>query len=63
MEAQTPITLITGPLGSGKTTLLQQILAQASLRLALIINEFGELGSDGKCVWYFRRQTATLCYP
>lgn len=50
MEAQTPITLITGPLGSGKTTLLQQILAQAPLQLALIINEFGELGIDGKIV-------------
>jgi G3E family GTPase len=50
MVAQTPITLITGPLGSGKTTLLQQILVQASLQLALVINEFGELGIDGKVV-------------
>lgn len=45
--------LLTGFLGAGKTTLLNHLLAQpawASRRLALLINEFGELGIDGKLV-------------
>lgn len=50
MPVRTPVTLITGPLGSGKTTLLQRILEQVSLRLALVINEFGEFGIDGKVI-------------
>jgi Putative GTPases (G3E family) len=48
MPNQTPITLIGGPLGSGKTTLLRHTLKSSPLRLALIINEFGELGIDGR---------------
>ncbi len=44
-----PITIITGFLGSGKTTLINQILSQNSnIRFGLIINEFGEVGIDGK---------------
>ncbi|HEX2245075.1 MAG TPA: GTP-binding protein [Gammaproteobacteria bacterium] len=50
MPIQTPITLVSGPLGSGKTTLLRHILTSSPLRLALIINEFGELGIDGKLI-------------
>lgn len=50
MAVQTPITLITGPLGSGKTTLLQGLLTQSSRRLAVIINEFGELNIDGRLI-------------
>jgi len=42
-----PATVITGFLGSGKTTLIRQILEQAGgRRIALIINEFGDLGID-----------------
>lgn len=42
-----PATIVTGFLGSGKTTLLRHILSNSnSLRLAVIINEFGELGID-----------------
>jgi G3E family GTPase len=47
VPVQMPITLVSGPLGSGKTTLLRHILISSPLRLALIINEFGELGIDG----------------
>ena len=43
-----PATVITGFLGAGKTTLIQNMLLNANgRRLALIINEFGDLGVDG----------------
>lgn len=42
-----PATIITGFLGSGKTTLLSNIIKQANgLRIAIIVNEFGELDID-----------------
>ena len=49
MDAQKiPATVITGFLGSGKTTLIRNLLATANgKRIALIINEFGDLGVDG----------------
>ena len=44
-----PATIVTGFLGSGKTTLLRHILAHAGgRRIAVIVNEFGELGIDGE---------------
>jgi cobalamin biosynthesis protein CobW len=43
-----PATVITGFLGSGKTTLIRNLLMNAEGRkIALIINEFGDLGVDG----------------
>ncbi len=46
-----PITIITGWLGSGKTTLLNHILSEEhGLRIAVIQNEFGEIGIDGELV-------------
>jgi G3E family GTPase len=50
MTPRTPITLITGPLGSGKTTLLRHILATQPERIAIIMNEFGEIAIDTKVV-------------
>src|SRR5438034_10812169 len=45
---RTPITLITGPLGSGKTTLLRHILATRPSKIAIVMNEFGEIAIDRK---------------
>lgn len=48
MTGKIPATVITGFLGAGKTTLVQHMLANANgKRIALIINEFGDLGIDG----------------
>jgi cobalamin biosynthesis protein CobW len=46
-----PATVITGFLGAGKTTLIRHLLANANgARLALIINEFGDLGIDRELI-------------
>lgn len=43
-----PVTLVTGFLGAGKTTLLSGLLKRAhALRLAVLVNEFGEVSIDG----------------
>lgn len=48
MPAKIPATVITGFLGAGKTTLIRHMLSNAGgRRIALIINEFGDLGVDG----------------
>ena len=48
MAHKIPATVVTGFLGSGKTTLIRHMLANAKgKRIALIINEFGDLGVDG----------------
>ena len=50
MTSRTPITLITGPLGSGKTTLLRHILATQREKIAIVMNEFGEIAIDTKVI-------------
>ncbi|MBW4482054.1 MAG: GTP-binding protein [Tildeniella torsiva UHER 1998/13D] len=46
-----PVSVITGYLGSGKTTLLNHMLTQEhGKRIAVIVNEFGEVGIDGQLV-------------
>ncbi len=46
--AKLPVTIVTGFLGSGKTTLRRHMLDTAQgRRIAVIVNEFGELGIDG----------------
>lgn len=43
-----PVTLVTGFLGAGKTTLVNHLLGQAgTLRVAVVENEFGDVGVDG----------------
>jgi cobalamin biosynthesis protein CobW len=46
--AKVPCTIITGFLGAGKTTLLRNVLENADRRLAVIVNEFGDVGIDGE---------------
>ncbi|MEZ0216380.1 MAG: GTP-binding protein, partial [Rariglobus sp.] len=46
-----PVTVLTGFLGAGKTTLLNRILTeQHGKKLAVIENEFGEVGVDNQLV-------------
>ncbi len=48
-ETKIPATVITGFLGAGKTSTIRHLLATANgTRIALIINEFGDLGIDGE---------------
>ena len=43
-----PVTIVTGFLGAGKTTLIRNVLQTVNgRRLALLINEFGDVGVDG----------------
>ena len=49
MTAKIPATIVTGFLGAGKTTLIRRLLETArDRRLALVINEFGDVGVDGE---------------
>jgi len=50
-KGKIPATVITGFLGAGKTSTIRHLLANAGgKRLALIINEFGDLGVDGEII-------------
>jgi cobalamin biosynthesis protein CobW len=47
--AKLPVTVITGFLGSGKTTLVRHLMQNpGGKRLAVIVNEFGDVGVDGE---------------
>jgi cobalamin biosynthesis protein CobW len=53
MPQKIPATVITGFLGAGKTTLIRNLLARVAerpggRRIALVINEFGDIGVDGE---------------
>jgi len=46
---KTPCTIVTGFLGAGKTTLVRHLLENAQgKKLAVLVNEFGDLGFDGE---------------
>ncbi|MEM8914606.1 MAG: cobalamin biosynthesis protein CobW [Pseudomonadota bacterium] len=47
--AKLPVTIITGFLGSGKTTLIRNLIQNpGGKRLAVVVNEFGDVGVDGE---------------
>lgn len=51
MQHLIPVTIVTGFLGSGKTTLLSSLLKRRQARrLAILINEFGEVSIDGSLI-------------
>ena len=50
MQIRTLLTVITGPLGSGKTTLLRHILDTVPRKIAILMNEFGEIAIDSKII-------------
>ena len=53
MFKKIPVTVLTGFLGSGKTTLHNRILSEDhGLRIAVIENEFGEIGIDQDLVFH-----------
>ena len=60
MEVRTPLTVITGALGSGKTTLLRYILTVVSRKIAILMNEFGEIAIDAKILQGKNVQIADL---
>ena len=47
--AKLPVTVITGFLGAGKTTLIRHLIQNPQgKRLAVVVNEFGDVGVDGE---------------
>ncbi|MFQ4144279.1 GTP-binding protein [Chlorogloeopsis sp. ULAP02] len=60
MKIRTPLTVITGPLGSGKTTLLRYILENFPKKIAILMNEFGEIAIDAKIIQGKNVQMADL---
>ena len=60
----TPVNIITGFLGSGKTTLLQRLLRSPDLAdVAVLVNEFGEVGLDHHLLQNVAESTLPLRRP
>jgi G3E family GTPase len=56
-----PVTIITGFLGSGKTTLLNQILQNnQNFKIAVLVNEFGDINIDSQLLRSYEEDTIEL---
>lgn len=61
MKERLPVSLLTGFLGSGKTTILNRLLKEPDMeKIAVIINEFGEIGLDHLLVEKSSEETVLL---
>jgi len=49
-KAKVPVVIISGYLGSGKTTLLKRVIETSGKRIAVVMNEFGEIAVDSEVV-------------
>ena len=62
--AKVPCTIVTGFLGAGKTTLVRHVLENAGgRRLAVIVNEFGDVGIDGDVLTGANVRRCPVLYP
>lgn len=50
LKWRVPVSILTGYLGAGKTTLLKKIIRDTDRKIAVLMNEFGEIGIDTKVV-------------
>jgi len=50
MKTKTPLIILAGFLGSGKTTLLRHIINNTDQKIAVLMNEFGEIGVDTETI-------------
>jgi cobalamin biosynthesis protein CobW len=51
IQTRIPATIVTGFLGAGKTTIIRKLIAEArGRRIAVVVNEFGDLGFDGTLI-------------
>ncbi|WP_431801439.1 CobW family GTP-binding protein [Halobacillus andaensis] len=49
-EPRIPVTIVTGYLGSGKTTFINHILKHTEEKVAVIVNEYGDIGIDDQLI-------------